>query len=88
LIDAFDMDASQVRKKPIETLLITCPASSPTPDPATVPFPSRNVGQIPNQPVTATSADLRSEVCVLAEQIQRDTGPDLLTKRSFTETPR
>jgi hypothetical protein len=42
----FDLDAGQVRKEAIETLLITCSASSPTSDPTLVPFPSRNVGQI------------------------------------------
>jgi hypothetical protein len=47
LLDAFDLDAGQVREEGIETLLITCPASSPTPDPVMEPFPSRNVGQIP-----------------------------------------
>jgi len=54
LFDMFDLDAGQVRKEATETLLVTCSASSPTSDPPLVLFPSRNVGQIPTQAVTAT----------------------------------
>jgi 8-oxo-dGTP pyrophosphatase MutT (NUDIX family) len=76
VLDVFDLDAGQVREEGIETLLVTCSASSPTPDPAAEPFPSRNVSQNPDPSFDTTRESLIRQPCNVHVFVFRRTGPE------------